>query len=48
MADTVIIFTLVLNELGAVFVNCIVSEMHEEVFEIVVIWWHILFSGKTR
>ena len=38
---------LVEYEVIAVFLNCVVRQMHEEVVQIVVLWAHILFSRKT-
>lgn len=48
MSDTVISLTLVLDELVAVLIDCIVCQMHEQVIHVVVVGWDVLISCKPR
>lgn len=48
MPYVVISLTLVLDELVAVLVDCVVCQMHEQIIHVVVIWGHVLISRKPR
>lgn len=46
MTHTIIVFILVLHELGTILVDRIVGQVHEQVFEVVILWGHIHLSSK--
>lgn len=48
MAYTIIIFAFILYKLGAVLIDSIVSKVHEEVIQVIVCRWYILFCSKSR
>jgi hypothetical protein len=47
VANAVVVLALVLHELAAVFVYCIVSEMHEEVIEVIIVRRYILLRSEA-